>query len=155
MEAEVHTRGWQPGAVLLCSGTPMRESVRPLDGFFSATALTLAARGIEGLVRNDGHMRLIVGCTLHEEEVEAIRKGEELRTTVEAHIGNMPLQVDNPDEHDALELLAWMVAKGILDVRLAVPCDLKRQPIASNGIFHEKAGIVEDKAVIAWPGTAA
>src|ERR1017187_10921034 len=47
-------------------------------GFFSATALTLAARGIEGLVRNDGHMRLIVGCTLHEEEVEAIRKGEEL-----------------------------------------------------------------------------
>jgi superfamily II DNA or RNA helicase len=124
-------------------------------GFFSATALTLAARGIEGLVRNEGHMRLIVGCTLHEEEVEAIRKGEELRTTVEAHIGNMPLQADNPDEHDALELLAWMVAKGFLDVRVAVPCDLKRQPIASNGIFHEKAGIVEDKAGhrLAWNGS--
>jgi hypothetical protein len=75
-------------------------------GFFSATALTLAALGIEGLVRNDGHMRLIVGCTLHEEEVEAIRKGEELRATVEAHLGNMPLQPDNPDEKDALELLA-------------------------------------------------
>jgi hypothetical protein len=86
-------------------------------GYFSATALTLAARGIEGLVRNDGHMRLIVGCTLHEEEVEAIRKGEELRATVEAHLGNMPLQADNPNEKDALELLAWMVAKGILDVR--------------------------------------
>jgi hypothetical protein len=124
-------------------------------GFFSATALTLAARGIEGLVRNDGHMRLIVGCTLHEEEVEAIRKGEELRATVEAHIGNMPLQANNPDEHDALELLAWMVAKGILDVRVAVPCDLKRQPITSNGIFHEKAGIVEDKAGhrLAWNGS--
>jgi SNF2 family DNA or RNA helicase len=124
-------------------------------GFFSATALTLAARGIEGLVRNDGHMRLIVGCTLHEEEVEAIRKGEELRATVEAHIGNMPLQADSPDEHDALELLAWMVAKGILDVRVAVPCDLKRLPIASNGIFHEKAGIIEDKAGhrLAWNGS--
>jgi ERCC4-related helicase len=124
-------------------------------GFFSATALTLAARGIEGLVRNDGHMRLIVGCTLHEEEVAAIQKGEELRATVEAHIGNMPLQAENPDEHDALELLAWMVAKGILDVRVAVPCDLKRQPIASNGIFHEKAGIVEDKAGhrLAWNGS--
>jgi SNF2 family DNA or RNA helicase len=124
-------------------------------GFFSATALTLAARGIEGLVRNDGHMRLIVGCTLHEEEVEAIRKGEELRATVEAHLGNMPLQADNPDEKDALELLAWMVAKGILDVRVAVPCDHKRQPIASNGIFHEKAGIVEDKAGhrLAWNGS--
>jgi hypothetical protein len=30
-------------------------------GFFSATALTLAVRGIEGLVSNDGHIRLIVG----------------------------------------------------------------------------------------------
>ena len=124
-------------------------------GFFSATALTLAARGIEGLVRNDGHMRLIVGCTLHEEEVEAIRKGEALRATVEAHLGNMPLQAEGPDEKDALELLAWMVAKGILDVRVAVPCDQKRQPIASNGIFHEKAGIVEDKAGhrLAWNGS--
>jgi superfamily II DNA or RNA helicase len=124
-------------------------------GFFSATALTLAARGIEGLVRNDGHMRLIVGCTLHEDEVEAIRKGEELRATVEAHLGNMPLQAENPDEKDALELLAWMVAKGILEVRVAVPCDMKRQPIASNGIFHEKAGIVEDKAGhrLAWNGS--
>lgn len=33
-------------------------------GFFSAYALALAARGIEGLVRNRGRMRLIVGCTL-------------------------------------------------------------------------------------------
>ena len=124
-------------------------------GFFSATALTLAARGIEGLVRNDGHMRLIVGCTLHEDEVEAIRKGEELRSTVETHLGNMPLQAENPDEKDALELLAWTIAKGILEVRVAVPCDMKRQPIASNGIFHEKAGIVEDKAGhrLAWNGS--
>jgi hypothetical protein len=35
-------------------------------GFFSATALTLAARGIGGHVRNDGHRRPIVDCTLHE-----------------------------------------------------------------------------------------
>lgn len=124
-------------------------------GYFSATALTLAARGIEGLVRNDGRMRLVVGCTLHESEVEAIRKGEALRTTVDAHIGNMPLQAQNQDEKSALELLAWMVAKGILEVRVAVPCGLDRHPISSNGIFHEKAGIVEDKtgSRLAWNGS--
>lgn len=148
----------EDGNLVQCFYIPALRCANRYDrstGFFSATALTLAARGIEGLVRNDGHMRLIVGCTLHEEEVEAIRKGEELRATVEAHIGNMPLQADNPDEHDALELLAWMVAKGILEVRVAVPCDVKRQPIASNGIFHEKAGIVEDKAGhrLAWNGS--
>jgi SNF2 family DNA or RNA helicase len=148
----------EDGNLVTCFYVPALRCANRYDrstGFFSATALTLAARGIEGLVRNDGHMRLIVGCTLHEEEVEAIRKGEELRATVEAHLGNMPMQADNSTEHDALELLAWMVAKGILDVRVAVPCDLKRQPIASNGIFHEKAGIVEDKAGhrLAWNGS--
>ena len=35
-----------------------------LTGYFNAGALALAARGIEGLVRNNGHMRLLVGCTL-------------------------------------------------------------------------------------------
>ena len=35
-----------------------------LTGYFNANALRLAARGIEGLVRNNGRMRLVVGCTL-------------------------------------------------------------------------------------------
>jgi hypothetical protein len=67
----------------------------------------------------------------------------------------MPLQPDNPDEHDVLELLTWMVAKGILDVRLAVPSDLNRLSAASKVIFHEQAKIVENKACIAPPGIGA
>ena len=43
-----------------------------LTGYFDAGALALAARGVDGLVRNDGRMRLIVGCTLGQEEVDAI-----------------------------------------------------------------------------------
>ena len=44
----------------------LQDAVRyhRLTGYFNAAALALAARGIEGLVRNDGHMRLLVGCTL-------------------------------------------------------------------------------------------
>ena len=38
-----------------------------------------------------------------------------------------------------------MVANGILDVKLAVPCDLDRKPIRDDSIFHEKTGIIEDK----------
>ena len=43
-----------------------------LTGYFNAGALALAARGIEGLVRNGGRMRLVVGCTLEPSEIEAI-----------------------------------------------------------------------------------
>jgi SNF2 family DNA or RNA helicase len=124
-------------------------------GYFSASALTLAARGIEGLVRNEGHMRLVVGCTLNQPEIEAIERGESLRNTVEAHLGHMPLQPDTPEAKDALELLAWMIARGTLEVKVAVPCGPGRKPIQSNGIFHEKAGIVEDRAGhrLAWNGS--
>ena len=124
-------------------------------GYFTATALTLAARGIEGLVRNSGEMKLVVGCTLGPEEVAAIEKGQQLRDAVEQHLAAFPLTPENPEAGDALELLAWMVGKGILEVKVAVPCDLNRKPITSNGIFHEKVGIVEDKAGyrIAWNGS--
>jgi hypothetical protein len=44
-----------------------------------------------------------------------------------------------------VELLAWMVANQVLEVQVAVPCNEHRRPIPAQGIFHEKAGIIEDK----------
>lgn len=45
---------------------PALESATRYDrttGYFSAGVLMLASRGVEGLVRNGGRMRLVVGCT--------------------------------------------------------------------------------------------
>jgi superfamily II DNA or RNA helicase len=113
-------------------------------GYFTAYALALAARGIEGLLRNGGHMRLLVGCTLDPAEVAAIQQGADLRDTLAANLLAQPLAVDDLGRVDALALLAWMVAQGHLDVKVAVPCDAARRPIAELGLFHEKAGILED-----------
>ena len=115
-------------------------------GYFSARILTLAAIGIEGLIRNHGTMRLIIGCTLQEEETEAIARGEKLKDVVENALVKLPLIPDDIGEANALELLSWMIVKDYLQVKLAVPCSLERQPIPVQGIFHEKAGIIEDKA---------
>ena len=42
-----------------------------------------------------------------------------------------------------------------LDVKVAVPCDANRKPIPADGIFHEKAGVIEDRGgdKIAWNGS--
>jgi len=126
-----------------------------LTGYFNARALMLAARGIEGLVRNGGRMRLVVGCTLEQLEIDAIEKGEQLRDLVERHLASLPLAPPDPASSDALELLAWMIAQGHLDVKVAVPCNANKKPIPADGIFHEKAGIIEDRGgdKIAWNGS--
>ena len=90
-------------------------------------------------------MRLLVGCTLDQPEIDAIAKGAACRDQVTAHLLANPLKPGNQREVEAVELLAWMVANQILEVQVAVPCDEQRRPIPAQGIFHEKAGIIEDK----------
>ena len=131
------------------------ERYHRLTGYFSASALALAARGIEGLVRNGGLMRLLVGCTLEVGEIEAIERGEALREQVEKRLATLPLAPPDAETQGALELLAWMIGRGHLQVKVAVPCDSKGKPVQDQAIFHEKAGIVEDRAGnrIAWNGS--
>ena len=62
-------------------------------GYFSATVLAVAARGIEGLVLNAGRMRMVVGCTLGPKEVQAIEQGASLKDTVQGMLMTMPLIV--------------------------------------------------------------
>jgi len=115
-----------------------------MTGYFSATALALAARGVAGMIANDGHMRLVVGCTLNPPEVEAIRKGHDLRALVEAKLATVPL--DPPDEAalQGLELLAWMIANGSLEVKVAIPIDRDGNPTPTEGTYHAKVGIIKD-----------
>ncbi len=116
-----------------------------LTGYFNAGALALAVRGVEGLVRNEGRMRLIVGCTLDPPEIEAINHGERLRDLVERRLVELPPAPPDTDAAEALELLAWMIGQGHLDVRVAVPCDAERRPVGGMAIFHEKSGVIEDR----------
>ena len=113
-------------------------------GYFSAAALSLAMRGLEGLIQNQGTMRLLVGCTLNPPEVEAIQRGEDLRQQIQHHLATVPLEPPDEAAHNALELLAWLIQHEILEVKVAIPCDAKRRPISNHVIFHEKAGIIED-----------
>jgi len=136
----------------------LRAAVRydRLTGYFGATALAVAARGVEGLIVNDGRMRLIAGCTLGDKEVKAIENGERLRDAVERALLAAPDLSGTPGEEKALELLAWMVATERLDVKIAVRCDAERRPVCSMAIFHEKSGIIEDRTGdrIAFTGSA-
>ena len=68
---------------------------------------------------------------------------------------DFPLVVEDAHMGQALELLSWMVAHDFLEVKVAVPCDPQGNPVPDGGLFHEKSGVIEDRAgyKIAWTGS--
>ena len=116
-------------------------------GFFSSSALAVAAAGVARLIQNGGRMRLLVGASLDEQDVEAIRKGYDLKERVAVR-----LLERFPEPQDALlrarlEVLAWMVAEGTLEIRVVLPRDAHGLPIPADlaqDYYHPKSGIFTD-----------
>lgn len=122
-----------------------------LAGFFSSSALAVAAKGISGFIRNEGTMRLIAGARLQQADLDAIKEGKENTEKVLSEIMLRDLQqIENEIIYHHVRALAWLVAKGYLDIKIAVVMDRYGQPVdyetaLKRGIFHQKVGIFEDK----------
>ena len=78
-------------------------------------------------------MRLIVGCTLDEAEVQAIEQGYDLRAIVENNLIQVALTPPDMQAKDGLAALAWLIAQGRMDVKVAIPVNPAGQP-DPNGI---------------------
>lgn len=109
-------------------------------GFFSGAMLSYAAQGISAFVKGGGHMRLIVGGELHEDDVRGIKEGYDLRHVSDRLGVEMVKALENVDDElfqTRIELLSWLVASGRLDVKVA---------LKKRGMFHSKIGIMTDAA---------
>jgi superfamily II DNA or RNA helicase len=110
-------------------------------GFFSAAWLRIAAKGMAAFAANGGKARWVTSPILGELDWEALQKGdaarqdEVLKRALQANIEDL----ENSLEQDTLSALAWMVADGVLDFRLALPRNKLDQ-----GEFHDKFGIFTD-----------
>jgi len=116
-------------------------------GYFSGDVLALAARGLDALIARGGRMQLLVGCTLSEQDVEDIKKGYDVREAVtRSSINRIPLTHESPQARRNIGYLAWMIAHGFLDVKIAVPLDEHGEMRAGLGLYHAKAGVIVDDA---------
>lgn len=109
-------------------------------GFFSSSALVEISKGIMNLVNNGGSFQLIASPYLSDDDVDAIRKGYELREKVIENALLRELKDVKPGlEEDRLNLLAALIADGILDIRIAIT-----EQDGGIGMYHEKMGIIAD-----------
>ena len=118
-------------------------------GFFNSSSLSLAARGLARFIANGGQMRLLVGCDLRREDVEAIERGTtSLEAITQAKLVSLFQEPKDEVEQMRLEALAWMIAVGTLTIRVGLPR-------GEEGYFHVKHGIATDGQGhrIAWQGS--
>jgi len=96
--------------------------------------------GISNLANNGGKIRIVASPKLSDADIEAIRKGYEMRDTI---LRNTVLRELNPPqtkfEEECLNQLANLIAGNILDIKIAF--------IEQNNnisMYHEKMGLIAD-----------
>ena len=112
-------------------------------GFFSSSCLLEISKGIGALAKNGGKIFLVASPRLSEEDVEAINEGYKSRdeTIKKALTRELPNQEElSSDDRARLNLLANLIAIGMLDIKIAFIDDG-----SGFGIYHEKLGLVEDR----------
>ncbi len=108
-------------------------------GFFSSSALTMIAKGIEKLVENNGNIQIIASPKLSASDIEEIRKGYEVRQVIENSLIRELDHVGNHDEIEKLSYIARLVADGVLDIKIAFLTT--KNEVA---MYHEKMGLITD-----------
>jgi superfamily II DNA or RNA helicase len=123
---------------------------RRLAGFFSSSALAIAARGIAQFVRNGGEMALVCGAKLSSADVTSIQRAE---ITPEMAIERSTIRelatLEDQLIRDHVAALGWMVAQGKLRVKVALVLNEEGWPedaqsVDRGGLFHQKVGVLED-----------
>ncbi len=110
-------------------------------GFFTSYSLIELSVGVCDLAKRGGKMRVITSPRLSLEDINAIKEGYDRKEIIGKA---MVASFDNPDDEsssDRLALLSELIAKGILEIKIAVMRNLEDYP---DSMFHPKIGIMYD-----------
>lgn len=109
-------------------------------GFFSSTSLALVGQGLTAFIKAGGKIRLIASPHLSDEDVQAIEQGLKQRQEVitDTIVRELEQDLEQIISH-RLACLAWLLSREILEIKLAIPQNVRRR-----GIYHEKLGIFSD-----------
>ncbi len=104
--------------------------------FFTSSSLAISAQGTTKLINNNGKMKLLCSAKLNEDDFKVIL---ESNTDPIKFIENSFLEDLNSLEEgfikDYVEVLGWMIAKGHLEIKIAIPENNKGNVSFKNRYF--------------------
>jgi len=109
-------------------------------GYFSSAWLGLVACGLSAMADRGGRARFIASPIMSADDCAALTAGEHARVDERLRESILPVVTDLATtlRADVLAGLAWMVADGLVDFRVAVPTGIL------DGDFHDKFGVFTD-----------
>lgn len=118
------------------------DSYKRAVGFFSSTALIEISKGVGSMAERGGRIQIVASPYLSDEDLAAIKNGYEERDKIIEGALLRSLSEEHADYYSMqrLNLLASLIADGILDIRIAYIEDKN-----GIGMYHEKMGIIEDQ----------
>ena len=130
---------------------PLLENAKRYDritGFFSSSSLALAARGIAGLIRNHGTMRLVCCPRLSKEDVAMMKSAVNEEEAVIKRLSSDLCSLEDEFEKNHVAALGWMLANGYLEIKIALIKNkfgyMPETQISGHPIIHQKVGILYD-----------
>ena len=112
-------------------------------GYFSSSGLAMAAKGFAHFINDGGQIRLVVHPEFSQEDIDAIREGySNLDLTLDRILLNSISNIENKIVKNRFDAIAWLIANGQLDIKIALKTDSKGLPTRNN--YHEKFGVFTD-----------
>ena len=107
-------------------------------GYFSSKWVRDVASGIANLASNSGKASLLISPQLSKNDYLALAQGDSNKGNRDDVFKQCFRELYNSLRDDTLTTISWMIADGLLEFKIAVPCnDLE-------GIMHAKMGVFED-----------
>ena len=138
-------------------------------GFFSSSALITYTESIERMISEDIKVEIICSPviqdkslirTLEENQTPEQRKNTIRKLGTKIILDAVGYQIDNSRRDYRNHLLAYLIAKEILKIKIAIPKDFRNEDISkiddlASSLYHVKSGyfILTDDDVIAFDGS--
>lgn len=118
-----------------------------VSGYFGSTIYIIAWSALKEFISNNGKMRIICSPYVSDADAAALSEGYSARTDaiLSRSIEQEFLSLLESDDLSApAKLLAYLVSKEIVDIKIAVPTGA--ESAIAKRMFHDKVGVFSDEA---------
>lgn len=118
-------------------------------GFFNSDVFKYIFSSSKKFIENGGRIRLIIGCSLREDEFRAIEIGEKNKNSIDKDLFIKSCWEKFEEDKQSADLLSYLIANNQLDIKFAITN-------IDNSMLHVKMGIFTDKSgnKVAFTGSA-